>query len=483
MHASFDRAARGGAFRDCTRHAPARGDSGNLWLPNSGGRPWRATGCACRRPAEGESRLRVQRPCWRSSHAEATVAAALQCGVGMRSRPLVRLFVCLVPCGLFGACSSDPASRGFFDMSSDDSGPLDGGSQDDPATPVTGSFVGTFQNDAGMVAVAPESIGPIHVGAPCDTGLAVDGNAVAFARSIGICSTAANDGFGLVRASYENAFGGSAPPSAGQWGLLPAFGDVIKPREGQLLGVLSTGYARAWDDASGTNLGADSDFVAGVPMDGTNYPTGGAPPGYPQAAKGCPQDNLVNDMIDAKLVLKAPSDASGFRFDFDFFSSEWPDYVCSNFNDAFVSYLTSSSTIGNISFDANGNPVAVNMSFLNRCTPGAPVGCLRSNGYGSDPPLYTAICSAGQSELSGTGFGDPAPTGCDASGTANVTATQGASTGWLTTTASIRPGEEFTLELMIWDAGDGWLDSTVLVDHFEWIGGQGQVTIATQPAM
>jgi hypothetical protein len=50
-------------------------------------------------------------------------------------------------------------------------------------------------------------------------------------------------------------------------------------------------------------------------------------------------------------------------------------------------------------------------------------------------------------------------------------ATLGGATGWLTTKAAIKPGEQFTLELMIWDAGDGILDSSVLLDHFQWIGG------------
>ena len=34
-------------------------------------------------------------------------------------------------------------------------------------------------------------------------------------------------------------------------------------------------------------------------------------------------------MIDVKLVLKAPPEASGFQFDFDFFSSEWPEHLLS----------------------------------------------------------------------------------------------------------------------------------------------------------
>jgi len=44
----------------------------------------------------------------------------------------------------------------------------------------------------------------------------------------------------------------------------------------------------------------------------------------------------------------------------------------------------------------------------------------------------------------------------------------------------IHPGEQFTLELMIWDAGDGILDSSVLLDHFQWLGVSTPTPI-TQP--
>ena len=53
----------------------------------------------------------------------------------------------------------------------------------------------------------------------------------------------------------------------------------------------------------------------------------------------------------------------------------------------------------------------------------------------------------------------------------DIVATLGGSTGWLSTEAPIKPGEQFTLEFMIWDAGDGFLDSSVLIDHFQWTGG------------
>jgi hypothetical protein len=323
--------------------------------------------------------------------------------------------------------------------------------------------------------------GPIDVTPPCDSGLPIDdADPAAFAHAIGVCTDAGTAGYGLVSATYARAFGASAAPATGQWGLLPSFGKVVRPREGAVMGALSTGYAREYDDASGVSQGQNSDFVAsgGGPRDGTGYPTGQAPPGFPKAAQGCPQSNLVNDMIDVKLVLKAPPGATGFQFDFAFFSSEWPNYVCSDFNDAFIAYLTSSATTDNISFDTNHNPVAVNIDFFDRCTSGAPVGCLRSNGPNPDPPLSTSTCSAGASELAGTGFGDVDQTQCTGG---NVAATLGGSTGWLTTQAPIQPGEQFTLEFMIWDAGDGLLDSSVLIDHFQWIGGV-PVTTGTAPA-
>jgi hypothetical protein len=344
----------------------------------------------------------------------------------------------------------------------------------------------------------PEGDGPVNTTPPCDTGLAIDdSNGADFAKAMGICTTVAAQGFGLVSASYSKAFGSTAPPHAGQWGLLPKFGTMITPREGATLGALSTGYAREYDDSQGVLLngspatcgnapleaccwsgiqgacpvGISSDFVNSSPdgpLEGTSYPTGTAPPGFPQSGKSCPQQDGVNDMIDLKLVLKAPSDATGFRFDFDFYSSEWPNFVCSTFNDAFVAYLTSTGLTNNISFDSNDNPISVNNDFLSRCTAGTPLGCNRTDGNNPDAPLSSSTCAGGAGELDGTGYADTAQTLC---GGSNVSATLGGATGWLTTQAPIQPGEQFTLELMIWDAGDGILDSSVLLDHFQWIGG------------
>jgi hypothetical protein len=34
---------------------------------------------------------------------------------------------------------------------------------------------------------------------------------------------------------------------------------------------------------------------------------------------------------------------------------------------------------------------------------------------------------------------------------------------------------------MIWDTGDGELDSSVLLDNFQWVGGQAVVTSTDRP--
>ncbi len=356
---------------------------------------------------------------------------------------------------LLFACSGSTNSNGFNDTS--------GGGGGGGGGPGGGGLLGGGNGDGGGGGGGGVT-GQVDKTAACDNGLAVDGDAAAFAKSIGICTMAGSDGYGLVSATMSKAFGSSSAPVKGQWGILPQFGGAIKPREGGALGVLSSGLAREYDDLNG----GKTEFVSGMPLYGLfggGSPAGKAPPGFPKTAMGCKQDLKVNDMIDVKLTLTAPKDATGFQFDFDFYSSEWPNYVCSNFNDAFIAYLTSTKVPGdNISFDSNNNPVAVNNNFLNRCTPKTGVGC---DGVGMGTPSATAACGGGVTELAGTGYGGTADTDC----TSRQKATVGGATGWLTTQAPVAPGETFTLEFMIWDAGDELLDSSVLIDNFQWIGG------------
>ncbi|HEY1690555.1 MAG TPA: choice-of-anchor L domain-containing protein [Polyangiaceae bacterium] len=424
---------------------------------------------------------------------------------------LARSLVVVTVVAAAAACAADPTPDGFAHGSSSSSGSSSGGAGNGSGGSSSGDGgFGSFGEGGGGGATAQDGgsgSGPVDTTPACDTSLAIDDPSAAdFAQAIGICTTAASKGYGLVSATYSKAFGSTAPPHDGQWGLLPSFGSAVKPREGSRLGVLSSGYAREYDDSQGQSIGsaaqtcgsasleaccwsgingacpvgAASDFVNSSPdgpLEGTSYPTGVAPPGFPQSGASCPQGKTVNDMIDLKLTLEAPPDATGFRFDFDFYSSEWPNFVCSNYNDAFVAYLTSKGLTDNVSFDAQHNPVSVNNDYFDHCTAGVPLGCNRTDGNSADAPVATSQCASGASELAGTGYAGTKQSLCGQ----GPDATLGGATGWLTTQASIEPGEQFTLEFMIWDAGDGILDSSVLIDHFVWIGGSASSPPSTQP--
>jgi hypothetical protein len=261
------------------------------------------------------------------------------------------------------------------------------------------------------------------------------------------------------------------------------------PKEGSNLGVLSSGFGREWDDLQGaynndcgnpfTQTSASCFKGPQMPMTGM----GTAPPGYPKGSTACPQmAGVVQDAISLTLQIKVPLNAQGFQFDFDFFSGEWPEYVCTPFNDSFVAWLQSAAFTGNppnsgdlnISFDAKNNPVSVNNGFFESCTMNASTGCCASQGMGGcGSPTGTATCMNGTAELAGTGFDDMG-TYCGSASTG------GGATGWLTTKAPAKPGEVMTLKLIIWDTGDYNWDSSVIMDHFTWI--QGPTMTGTSPA-
>lgn len=322
----------------------------------------------------------------------------------------------------------------------------------------------------------------------CDTGLSATGDAEDFARAIGICTKASEKGYGLVSAKFTRGYNRNDAPQNDQHGILGKFGNVIKPREGGMLGVLSTGYAREYNGSGDAPFGGvvkQGPFPYFNGKDWYNFGkastgkpgNGSAPPGFPKPAAGCKQENAVNDVISLKLELKAPPNASGVKFDFNFYSGEWPAYICSPFNDGFIAYLSAKGFNGgtpdNMSFDKDNNPVSVNNGFFDRCTSNFETGCAPD----SDRQA-TAACPGGTAELAGTGFGIEG-SWCSVYESANTAkSTNGGATGWLTSQAPVQAGETFTLELMIWDTGDAVLDSSVLIDNFSWA--QGTVDTSTE---
>ncbi len=293
----------------------------------------------------------------------------------------------------------------------------------------------------------------------CDDGLALDDvDPISGAAAIDICqqATPADRDWGLLSAQYVTANG--SPRNPGQTvGIMTDFGPNMPVRHGERMLALSSGYARlpATDDAVYT------------------HGQGTAPPEFPQNVPNCEggPGTEINDDIGLELTLRAPSNADGYSFDFSFYSFEFPEYVCTTFNDQFIALVSPEppgSINGNISFDSQTNPVSVNIAMFDVCDP-STIGQYAMYCFGGCPSPPNPYCPMGPGELQGNGF-DGYPSG-----------NEGGATSWLVTTAPIGAGDEFTIRFAIWDTGDQILDSSVVIDNFEWIANAGEVEVGTIP--
>jgi hypothetical protein len=302
-----------------------------------------------------------------------------------------------------------------------------------------------------------------EVDPPCDTALVIaEEDTVLVARAVELCKVSSGpEDWGLVSGAWVLA-DGSPPPVDSLitfhlgHGLLDGFGANVDVRRGERMLALSSGTARQPSDPGYMNVGGFSKGYLG------NHPQG-----FPKESPACPGTitGEPNDPTGIELTVRAPSNAYGFSFDFDFYTYEWPGFVCSTYNDFFVAILSPippGQMDGNVSFDSQGNPVSVNNAFLSVC------GC---EGNPPSPCLAggkTFTCPLGNVELIGTGFGFD--TGFEDHG----------ATSWLQTQAPVEPGTELTIRFAVYDSGDGVLDSTTLIDNFQWIAEAG-VTVGTTP--
>ncbi|HEY1956260.1 MAG TPA: choice-of-anchor L domain-containing protein [Polyangiaceae bacterium] len=294
----------------------------------------------------------------------------------------------------------------------------------------------------------------------CDTGLPANPSATQLAQAIGLCPNK-GDTWGVVSAKFTQGYQNAKAPNAKQAGALPKFGTTVTPRQGSSIGIISSGFAAAEDCAGGNFNGSFNcaGTAAGTP-----------PPGYPKSVNGCPVMSNINNAMNVDLQIKVPNNAKGFSFDFNFYSGEWPDFVCTEYNDSFVAWLKSGAWAGksgdfNISFDSKNNPINVNNGFFQVC---APAGTDCSN------MQSPATCTLGESQLLGTGF-DMKSDYCGSNETG------GGATGWLTTTAPVQSGETIELQFMVWNTGDDAYDSSVLLDNWQWQAGDQQVSTVRPP--
>jgi hypothetical protein len=234
---------------------------------------------------------------------------------------------------------------------------------------------------------------------------------------------------------------------------LPERFGAILPRSGARLLVLSTGVAR--------DVEAD-DYTS--PCDAFSTEGVAPPEGFPQDSQACgrtpiSQGALAFDDVVFELSLRAPINATAFAFDSLFLSYEYPDYVCSRYNDFFVVLMDpppeQADEDDNILFDAQRDPVGVNSALLAVC----------EQAEARRVPREIA-CAQGNALLKHTGYGAEEASCGEPRDGKDI---GGASTGWLHTEMPIRAGRTFRLRFVLWDSGDATLDSTVLLDNFRWL--------------
>jgi hypothetical protein len=122
-----------------------------------------------------------------------------------------------------------------------------------------------------------------------------------------------------------------------------------------------------------------------------------------------------------------PPDVYSFSYDFAFFSTEYPFYYGSMFNDMYVGWLESTDWTGNVSFDEQGNPISLNAGFLDFKDDAGNI------------PEFDGTCMKYH-----------------------------AGTNWLQTTAGVRGNEDITVVFAIFDLSDSILDSYVFLDNWQW---------------
>lgn len=151
------------------------------------------------------------------------------------------------------------------------------------------------------------------------------------------------------------------------------------------------------------------------------------------------QGGSANDYTELRIEATVPPATNSLHYDFAFFSTEYPEYFGTGFNDMYIGWLQSEGWTGNISFDAEGNPISLNAGFLD--------------------------------------FRDDGGTTAQLAGTCM---SRHAGTRWLSTTAPVVPGEDITLVLAVFDLADSILDSYVFIDNFGW-GCDGTSMPETKP--
>jgi hypothetical protein len=297
----------------------------------------------------------------------------------------------------------------------------------------------------------------------CDTGLnSWSSDPMDYAQALDTCGWAVDGTLTLAD--------GTGVPDSRQYSIRHHFGSKVMPQGGVSMVLLSSGAAAGKGDTAPDY----HDFVSYSSPNSSGFPAdffaanGGKLPNAP----GCPEpdDSKAYDPVMLTLHLKVPTNAHSFSLMTDFFSSEFPEFTCSPYNDFFVILLDSSYSgtpanpaDKNLAFYQPPNtdmkvPVGVNLAhgdtgLFTQCVNGR-TGCLGTAGS-------ISTCT-GTEQLMDTGMDDPDSGECDSN------SLKGGATGWLKTSGNVVPREIITLRIAIWDTSDHLYDSLAVIDGFQW---------------
>ena len=222
----------------------------------------------------------------------------------------------------------------------------------------------------------------------------------------------------LIDAMGMEAAAAPAPSLSGeadQAAVFPGLG-VVEPTQGSMFAWLSTGVAGAGTTSA---VGASAGTLYGTDFGNVL----------------CAGDGTY-DCVELRFSFVVPPDHHAVRFDFRFFTTEYPEFLGWQFNDSFTVSLSSPSyEFPNISFDEEGREINVNSQFFQS--------------------FEVVECE----DLAGTGF--------DVDWPGSPGACHGGATSLLGTIAPVAPGETVTLTFELHDEGDGDYDSAVMIDHLE----------------
>ncbi|MEW5740975.1 MAG: choice-of-anchor L domain-containing protein [Myxococcota bacterium] len=316
---------------------------------------------------------------------------------------------------------------------------------------------------------------------PCDSSLGPRaGDPLDFARALGLCRTTTESErtWGVLSAEILLANGDAGVPPEST-AIRPGFG-TLAPQEGARLVVLATEVAA---DSVQTNpkLG-DPVANTAVDIDNCHAPAciddwfrasrlpikaPGKLPDTPACGMSGSSSSTANDSVMLRLRVRAPTNAVSFRLKTRFFSDEYPEFVCSRFNDQMVLLIdTPGASVRNptdknlmtYSLDGGAWPVGINLAagtpLFQSCVPRADSPMCWNESVNDNS------CKQGPSALAQTQFGQVVSTGGQC--------LSGGATAWMGTRGNVKPGGIFELRAVIWNVNDHDFDSLVLLDDFEW---------------